>query len=351
MMWTNMAESLMALGRWDEAMVALNSSLDVDPPGIHGATTHEYLADLALLRGDPDTARAELALGARTPSRGFEHQYALPGIRREIEKAAWLTRSITDARTAFQAFLDKPQFLGDERYAWRVLTAMAMAEADHAEKSRAVARSGASPADTASSTLITALAERASRLPAVTPSQVAAAAQVAAELARWRGVAGAREWAAASELASREGVHAYQAAYIGFRAAEAAAANGDRDTAAALLRAAVQPVATLPTGPLCQEIQALARRARLDISDCMPAAPEPDRPGADSGTPLGLTARELEVLALVAQGLSNRQIGERLFISTKTASVHVSNILAKLGVSGRGEAAAVAHRLRVFEEA
>jgi DNA-binding NarL/FixJ family response regulator len=59
----------------------------------------------------------------------------------------------------------------------------------------------------------------------------------------------------------------------------------------------------------------------------------------------------LEVLALVAQGLSNRQIGERLFISTKTASVHVSNILAKLGVSGRGEAAAVAHRLRVFEEA
>ncbi len=57
-----------------------------------------------------------------------------------------------------------------------------------------------------------------------------------------------------------------------------------------------------------------------------------------------LTAREAEVLALVAEGLSNRQIGERLFISGKTVSVHVSNLLAKLGVAGRTEAVAVAHR-------
>jgi DNA-binding CsgD family transcriptional regulator len=59
----------------------------------------------------------------------------------------------------------------------------------------------------------------------------------------------------------------------------------------------------------------------------------------------GLTPREAEVLALVAAGRSNRQIAQLLFISLKTASVHVSNILAKLGVSGRLEAAAVAHRL------
>ncbi|WP_370349463.1 AAA family ATPase [Catenulispora sp. EB89] len=352
MLWLNMAESLIALGDWERAKAALNSSLDLDPPGIHGATTHEYLADLALLNGDAEVARGEATLGARIPSRTFEHQYALPGIRREIEKAVWLTRSIGEARTAFQVFLDKPQFLGDERYAWRVLTAMAMAEADHAETTRAAARSGTSAADAAGSAMIAALAERAGRLPALTPSQAAAAAQVAAELARWRGVAGAAEWATASELAAREGVHAHQAAYINFRASEACAANGDRDHAAELLRRAVRAIATLPEGPLCLEVQALARRARLDISDCMPAAQAPESArGHDSGSPLGLTARELEVLALVAQGLSNRQIGERLFISTKTASVHVSNILAKLGVSGRGEAAAVAHRLRVFEQA
>ena len=59
---------------------------------------------------------------------------------------------------------------------------------------------------------------------------------------------------------------------------------------------------------------------------------------------LGLTPRELEVLALVAEGRSNRQVADALFISAKTASVHVSNILAKLGVASRVEAAAVAHR-------
>ena len=64
---------------------------------------------------------------------------------------------------------------------------------------------------------------------------------------------------------------------------------------------------------------------------------------------LGLTDREVEVLRHLADGRSNKQIGQRLFISTKTVSVHVSNILAKLGVASRGEAAATAHRLRVFD--
>ncbi|MCX4528274.1 LuxR C-terminal-related transcriptional regulator [Streptomyces sp. NBC_01565] len=61
-----------------------------------------------------------------------------------------------------------------------------------------------------------------------------------------------------------------------------------------------------------------------------------------------MTSRERDVLRLVAAGNTNRQIAEELFISPKTASVHVSNILAKLGVAGRGEAAALAHRLRLF---
>jgi DNA-binding CsgD family transcriptional regulator len=63
----------------------------------------------------------------------------------------------------------------------------------------------------------------------------------------------------------------------------------------------------------------------------------------------GLTAREFEVLRLVAAGRSNPEIAAKLFISAKTASVHVSNILAKLGVTSRGEAAATAHRQRLFD--
>ena len=92
------------------------------------------------------------------------------------------------------------------------------------------------------------------------------------------------------------------------------------------------------------EVRALAQRARLDLAPPTAAA----TPAVGVPTPasqLGLTGREVEVLALVTAGRSNRQIAQALFISPRTASVHVSNILAKLGVAGRVEAAAIAHRL------
>ena len=76
----------------------------------------------------------------------------------------------------------------------------------------------------------------------------------------------------------------------------------------------------------------------------MPAAEAEPEPG-----PAGLTARELEVLALVARGLTNRNVGEALFVTEKTASAHVSSILAKLSVRSRVEAAAAAHRLGLVE--
>jgi DNA-binding NarL/FixJ family response regulator len=82
------------------------------------------------------------------------------------------------------------------------------------------------------------------------------------------------------------------------------------------------------------DIERLARRARLAV------------PGTEPGGPatLGLTRREAQVLALVAAGHTNRQIGRALYMSEKTAEVHVSHILSKLGVATRGEAGAVAHR-------
>ena len=97
----------------------------------------------------------------------------------------------------------------------------------------------------------------------------------------------------------------------------------------------------MPCGatPLRETCERLARRARIRLTDEPEEAPAPD---AD---PFGLTAREREVLILVAAGRTNRQIGEELFMSEKTASVHVSRILAKLEVSTRGEAGAVAHKL------
>ncbi len=95
----------------------------------------------------------------------------------------------------------------------------------------------------------------------------------------------------------------------------------------------------------------LARRARipLDAAADSAAAPAAAAAAADGDPRLGLTQREFEVLRLVAAGMSNGAIAAELFISAKTVSVHVSNILGKLGTASRGEAAALAHRLRLFD--
>ena len=95
--------------------------------------------------------------------------------------------------------------------------------------------------------------------------------------------------------------------------------------------------------PLREQAEWLARRARLTLAGD-PAAQAAD-PGEQARHKYGLTARELEVLRLLAAGRTNRAIAAELFISVKTASVHVSNIMAKLGVASRGEAAAIAYRL------
>jgi DNA-binding CsgD family transcriptional regulator len=134
----------------------------------------------------------------------------------------------------------------------------------------------------------------------------------------------------------------YPLAVTLLRAAEAALSAADRDGGAIRLRRAAGLAQRLGARPLSEEISLLARRARISL----------EAPGADSDAEtvpeperLGLTAREFEVLRLVAAGRSNREIAGELFISAKTASVHVSNILSKLGVTSRGEAAAAAHVL------
>ena len=111
-----------------------------------------------------------------------------------------------------------------------------------------------------------------------------------------------------------------------------------RNGGAARLRRAAALAQRLGARSLSDDIDRLAQRARIGLGTDVPRREQ-----------LGLTARELEVLRLVAAGRSNREIAGELFISAKTASVHVSNILGKLGVGSRGEAAATAYRLGLFE--
>jgi DNA-binding NarL/FixJ family response regulator len=123
----------------------------------------------------------------------------------------------------------------------------------------------------------------------------------------------------------------YLTAYARFREAEALlSAKGSRTRAAELLTFAAGTAQELGAAPLAALVSSVSERARLK-----PAA---------TRSAHGLTAREAEILALVGQGRTNAEIAAELFISTKTASVHVSNILRKLGVKSRIQAAALAHR-------
>jgi DNA-binding CsgD family transcriptional regulator len=144
----------------------------------------------------------------------------------------------------------------------------------------------------------------------------------------------AEGWRSAWDQLAAQPAPAHLRPYAGLRLGQHLVAERARVEAKEVLATASEGAVALGSTLLADRISALAQRAGFVV-----AAPTEESPVA------GLTPRELEVLQLVAAGRSNGEIGTALFISTKTASVHVSNILAKLGVSGRGEAAALAHRV------
>jgi DNA-binding CsgD family transcriptional regulator len=157
-------------------------------------------------------------------------------------------------------------------------------------------------------------------------------ARVEAEVARARGDSAVELWRAGVEAFGFG--HVYEEARSRWRLAEALLGTGDRAGAAEQARAAYEVAVRLRAAPLRTAVEALVRRGRLDVT--LPGMAR--RVDVDAV----LTPREAEVLGLLAQGRTNRQIGSELFISEKTASVHVSNIIAKLGASGRTEAVAIA---------
>jgi predicted ATPase/DNA-binding NarL/FixJ family response regulator len=165
------------------------------------------------------------------------------------------------------------------------------------------------------------------------PEALAWLARAEAEWTRLEGRSDPARWQAAVDGFSYG--YVYEVARCQWRLAEALLGVGDREQAAVAARAAYQTALRLEAEPLRKALAALARRARLDLGVGVPTQP----------SLAGLTPRELEVLRLLVEGRSNRQIAEQLFISGKTAGVHVTNILAKLGVHSRLEAAARAREL------
>lgn len=180
------------------------------------------------------------------------------------------------------------------------------------------------------------LVERAaeSALDQDTPLDVPFSLTVKAHLARARGDDDSRAWRSAVDSWSRLGAP-YRAAENTLSLAQALVQEGDRDGAAHVLGPALETAESLGARPLADGMRSLAARARLRL------------PGSEMvrhGGTGPLTAREHEVLQLLAEGMTNDQIGLALFMSPRTASVHVSRILVKLGASNRTEVSAIAHR-------
>ncbi|WP_239137720.1 helix-turn-helix transcriptional regulator [Sphaerisporangium rufum] len=314
----NLAEPLVSLGRWDEALEVIDRALEVGPPAPYRASLQGYAADIALARGD--LARATTLFTELTGvfTRGaFRDQTVLPALRREIDLHLAHGRA-EDAAKPVRRALDH-NLTVTPRYAWPLLVACLPAAGPLLPEVRAAAAA----------------------LPVRGPLQEAQALTFAAEADRLAGTSSAAAWHAAAS-AWRGLDQPYAEARALLAAAEATVTAGGRDGAADDLARAARLAAGLRATPLAERIDELARRARLPIGE------RPAREGAEPSR-AGLTAREQEVLRLVAAGRSNREIAAELFISVKTASVHVSNILGKLGVASRGEAAATAHRLHLVD--
>ncbi len=165
-----------------------------------------------------------------------------------------------------------------------------------------------------------------------------------AEIGRLRDEPDAAAWAlAAQQWADLS--HVYWTAYTRLRFAEALLeTDRDRPGAEAALREARDGAVSLGATPLLESIETVGRHARIDLAPLSPSAALGIGEGSSSPASV-LTRRECDVLGLVAEGHTNREIGDRLFISEKTVSVHVSNAMAKLGALSRYEAAATAERL------
>jgi DNA-binding CsgD family transcriptional regulator len=174
-----------------------------------------------------------------------------------------------------------------------------------------------------------------------------------AQLARARDDADTGALAGAAADAWEELPRPYQAAMCRRREAEAHAAHGEREAAGAAAAKALAAAEELGSVWLAAEVAGLIARARLPTGGAGAASTNGDAGHDGNGAapadadPFGLTPRERQVLAALAEGATNREIAASLYMAEKTASVHVSRILAKLGVRSRTEAAAVAHRLNL----
>ncbi len=334
----NQIETLVAIGDWHEADRLSAAALR----GITSSFPYWLLtirAGVEIGRGELDAARAHLEAARAT----LREDRVLGIYDAHLADLALWERRWTDADQAVRDGLAMASVREAAQLRVWFCAKGLRAQAELAALARACRDESAVRTWLAGARKLIATARRAAEeASGITPNTGGWLALAEAEYERARGVARPELWseaAAAWEQLERPPL----AAYCRWRQAEAlVSAGAPRAEASVPLRDAYAVAARIGAQPLRRELELLAERARLD-----PMPPDAGRHHANEGleAPLGLTAREAEVLTLVARGLTNSEIASTLVISDKTAAVHVSHILRKLDAPNRVEAAAIAHRL------
>jgi class 3 adenylate cyclase/tetratricopeptide (TPR) repeat protein len=335
---------LYRLGRWPEALAAFLEGLRLEPSGEPALNLNRGLGRLEVGLGRWDDAARHLGLAGEDPRID-----SLPDLAAgRAELAIWQGR-LDDARAILAAAFERLDQT-DELIRVPPLCSLGLrAEADRAEAAR-VRRTTLELAQ--SEQIARTLMDRAercldrlgqpdARLRTIVEADVRLCK---AELSRALGQPDASAWLAAAE-SWHAAMMPYPAAYARSRAAAAMlGARTSRSEAEDGLRAAHASAVELGAEPLRRMIEEVAARARVELGAAPRAvAPRAKTPSEAEG--LGLTPRELEILGLVAEGRTNRQIADALFITEKTAGVHMTNILGKLGVRSRYDAGEMAVRL------
>jgi DNA-binding NarL/FixJ family response regulator len=327
------AHALLRLGRWDEAEVVITDLAGIEPVPVGAAKLYTAAAVLAARRGDLETADSLIDHLASHPVDAW-HDVEVSVATAAVHLAHHRWR---DAMTVTASAL-----VSTEGKVVRLRPDLTVLYVVAAVEDALDARARQEPVD-----VDAVLADLRTRLVAARDDPTSASPVTAAELDLADAMLtrltapDADAFTQAANAAEAVGDR-WTAAVARAREADAAALVGDAARAVEALRAAHATAMDLRAQPLIDEIEAIGRRTRISLD-----APDTRVLDESDVARLGLTAREAEVLSLVAAGRTNREIGAELFVSEKTASVHVSNILRKLGVSSRVEAAAVAQRVGV----
>jgi DNA-binding CsgD family transcriptional regulator len=343
-----LADALERLGRWDEAWSLCRETADGVLPTSARQRLDGVAARIATRRGR--FAEADELIAAISPEEANgEMQQSLEVLQLERRIMAPDRDDVgngsvrPDGATPVAASARWRQSIGD------LVALLARADADAAERARAMRdEAGREDAARRARGRVRVLERlRRDATPEVgaliEPYELLAAAEAARARTQPRRGDAVR-WSEARRAWHERDVP-YVAAYAALRETECLlAAGGPRPEAERLVQEALATATALGADPLRAEVESVARRGRLSTQPS--GAAEPDvRPAAQAADRLGLTPREREILGYVAAGWTNRQMAEALFISPKTASVHVSHILDKLGVEGRVQAATIGVRL------